>query len=57
MDMVKEETKAAQVDNRMTALIRQAVVDYVNSLPPAAKEATSAYLSEVLNRTVVLAAG
>lgn len=57
MDMVKEETKTAQVDNRMTALIRQAVVDYVNSLPPAAKEATSAYLSEVLNRTVVLAAG
>lgn len=45
-----------QFDEEATRMIQQAVVDYISTLPPAARAATDAYFRQVLPRTRVLLA-
>lgn len=42
-------------DNEATAMVKQAVLDYISTLPPAAKAATELYFRSVLPRISVLA--
>ena len=44
-----------QVDREATGMVHQAVVDYISTLPPAAKAATDAYFKQIINRCVVIA--
>lgn len=53
-----EPTEAAQIqpefDDEATRMVQQAVVDYVATLPPAARAATDAYFRQILPRLRVL---
>lgn len=44
-----------RVDGPATQRLRQAVADYIASLPPASREITSEYFGRVLPNAVVLA--
>lgn len=45
----------AQIEERATMLVRQMINDHLNTLPPASREITATYISQIMQRVVVLA--